>query len=154
MRAINIEKEHASLMLHCWFPPLPKDEGIMMPSQWKQGLYLLPITGFMPPANDKNYVAQDTLLQEVYNCSTATGYNMIRPAKNASPEVKKLYINQGNMICNCKLSLFFQDMRPESISWSSEKSPRPPHQNKEIQQPVSRTPQPPAFHPIKTHTLD
>ena len=84
--------------LQVYFPPLPIDECYMCPSQWKQGFHLLPIIGAMTPGGDSNYVAQDSLLQDVHMEAAAAGYTMKKVPENATEEAKLFHINKGNMI--------------------------------------------------------
>ena len=68
----------------------------MMVSQWKQFFSMLPQVASMPPANDPNYLPQDTPCKYVYELSTDLGYHITKPSANKANDKK--YINPRNAI--------------------------------------------------------
>ena len=52
----------------------------------------------MPPANDSNYVPQDTLCKDVYDRSTELGYHIIKPSENVTNDKKAFYVDPRNTI--------------------------------------------------------
>ena len=57
---------------------------------------MLPRIASMPPANDHNYVPQDTLYKYVYDRSTELGHHITKPSANEAHDNK--YINPRNAI--------------------------------------------------------
>ena len=68
----------------------------MLVSLWKQVFFMMPQITSMPPANDHNYVPQDTLCKYVYDLSTVLGYHITKPSANEARDNK--YINLRNAI--------------------------------------------------------
>ena len=96
VRQIDINKKNAPRQFIVWNDGLEADICHMMVSQWKQGYFMLPRIAPMPPANDPNYVPQDTLCKYVYELFTELGYHITKPSANEANNNK--YINPRNTI--------------------------------------------------------
>ena len=93
---IDIHKKSGSRKFFVWIHGLAPDPGHMMVSQWKQGFVMMPRIASMPPANDPNYIPQDTLCKDVYEESTRLGYHITNTSENTAGDNK--YINARNAI--------------------------------------------------------
>ena len=99
---IDIHKRNGPRQYFVLIPGLEPDIGHMLVSQWKQGFFMLPRIGSMPPANDPTYVPQDTLCKSVYDKSTELGYHITKPSANEPVDNK--YINARNAISSTYLN--------------------------------------------------